>query len=224
MWGLCCCQQNHTFRCDLIAALEDQAALPKLAEKKAEKRRLILVAAEEVFLSEGYLRANMNRIAEVAGVTKQTVYRYFPSKTELFRATLECMGTHTHAELFAPLELADLRQALTEFARGFIRAHLSESHLAKQRLLIAEAGQAPEMESVFFSVGPGGTQERLKRFFVERLGVTDPDMPLRLWFAMLLSPRNDALLHRGKLDDEGIVALAEASVEMLCAGIGGVPK
>ncbi|WP_424944279.1 TetR/AcrR family transcriptional regulator [Aliiroseovarius crassostreae] len=198
--------------------------MAKLAERKAEKRRLILVAAEEVFLSEGYLRANMNRIAELAGVTKQTVYRYFPSKTELFRATLEQMGTQTHADLFAPLDLPDTRQALTEFAIGFMRAHMSESHLATQRLLIAEAGQAPEMVSVFFAVGPGGTQDRLKRFFVERLGVADPDMPLRLWFAMLLSPRNDALLHRGRLDETGIVALAEASVEMLCAGIGALPK
>ncbi|WP_315983576.1 helix-turn-helix domain-containing protein [Aliamphritea spongicola] len=49
-------------------------------------------AAQEVFLSEGFVQAGMDKIAAQAQVTKQTVYRYFPSKTELFKATLQYMG------------------------------------------------------------------------------------------------------------------------------------
>ena len=52
------------------------------------KRGGILAAAERLFLSLGYIGTTMDAVAIEAGVTKQTVYRYFPSKVSLFSALI----------------------------------------------------------------------------------------------------------------------------------------
>lgn len=48
-------------------------------------------AAMEVFAQAGYRRASMDQVAEAAGLTRQAVYHYFNSKTELFRASVEML-------------------------------------------------------------------------------------------------------------------------------------
>jgi AcrR family transcriptional regulator len=54
-------------------------------------RERILDAAMEVFAQSGYRRASMDQVAEAAGLTRQAVYHYFRSKTELFRASVEAL-------------------------------------------------------------------------------------------------------------------------------------
>ena len=55
-------------------------------QRTAEKRAGVLEAAAKVFLSGGYLGASMDEIADLAGVSKQTVYTYFSNKEALFAA------------------------------------------------------------------------------------------------------------------------------------------
>ena len=57
-------------------------------DKKAESRRRILDAAKDVFFRDGFMRANLDEIAEKAGVAKGTLYRYFESKADLYVAVL----------------------------------------------------------------------------------------------------------------------------------------
>ncbi|MGI9535638.1 MAG: TetR/AcrR family transcriptional regulator, partial [Desulfocapsaceae bacterium] len=54
-----------------------------------KKRTAILDAASLAFTQDGYDNASMDRIAELSGSSKRTVYNHFPSKEELFRAVLE---------------------------------------------------------------------------------------------------------------------------------------
>ncbi len=53
------------------------------------KRQAILTGAVNVFIESGYELASMDRIAEVAGVSKRTVYNHFQSKESLFEAVVE---------------------------------------------------------------------------------------------------------------------------------------
>ena len=55
---------------------------------KPEIRARILNAGLEVFAAQGYLGATMNAIAEQAGLGAASLYRYFPSKAELFEAAI----------------------------------------------------------------------------------------------------------------------------------------
>jgi AcrR family transcriptional regulator len=57
-------------------------------QKKAESRRRILEAAKDVFFRDGFMRANLDEMAEKAGVAKGTLYRYFESKADLYVAVL----------------------------------------------------------------------------------------------------------------------------------------
>lgn len=54
----------------------------------SQKRELILAGAVRVFIETGYDISSMDRIAEVAGVSKRTVYNHFPSKEALFHAVV----------------------------------------------------------------------------------------------------------------------------------------
>ena len=74
-------------------------------EKKAESRRRILESARDVFFRDGFMRANLDEVAEKAGVAKGTLYRYFESKADLYVAVL----THNH-EIFHDLMTSAGRQ------------------------------------------------------------------------------------------------------------------
>jgi AcrR family transcriptional regulator len=65
---------------------------------KPEIRARILSAGLEVFAAQGYLGATMNAIAERAGLGAASLYRYFPSKAELFEAAItpELAGRFEH--------------------------------------------------------------------------------------------------------------------------------
>jgi AcrR family transcriptional regulator len=54
-----------------------------------ERRRQLLDAALEVFVSQGYHAAAMDDIADRAGVSKPVLYQHFQSKLELYLALLD---------------------------------------------------------------------------------------------------------------------------------------
>lgn len=191
----------------------------KIEQNKERKRRAILDAAQTAFLSEGYVLASMDRIAAQAQVTKQTVYRYFPSKIDLFQATLRHMGESSEKSFLCHLENPDTKEALCGFAVGFIQAHLTKEHLDTFRLLVAESAKAPEITSTFFSVGPDETGLKLSEFFSERLGMDEPETAIRLWTAMLFAFRNGVLVGMARPSDQDIEDHAKASTEFLFAGI-----
>ena len=62
------------------------------AEKKALSRRRILDSARTVFFRDGFVLANLDEVAQQAGVAKGTLYRYFESKAELYVAVLAADG------------------------------------------------------------------------------------------------------------------------------------
>jgi AcrR family transcriptional regulator len=55
---------------------------------KPDVRVRILSAGLEVFAKQGYLGATMTAIAAQAGLGAASLYRYFPSKAELFQAAI----------------------------------------------------------------------------------------------------------------------------------------
>lgn len=53
------------------------------------KRERIVQAAYEQFYARGFARVSMDEIAAAAGITKRTLYSYFPSKDDLAGAAAE---------------------------------------------------------------------------------------------------------------------------------------
>lgn len=56
--------------------------------KRAATRHRLMDAAAQLIVRDGFDAVSMTAVAEQAGITRQTVYRYFPNARELVRATL----------------------------------------------------------------------------------------------------------------------------------------
>jgi AcrR family transcriptional regulator len=119
-----------------------------------EKHEAILAAALTLFGHYGYRRTSIDDIAQEAGIAKGTVYLYFKSKEEIFRALSQQLLDHVlaHAEEAAntvvPIELC--LRALMEAKFGYFfdlmhqSTHVRELIDAKNSLcadLFAQADQ-----------------------------------------------------------------------------------
>lgn len=70
---------------------------------RAKRRQAIIEVAAQLFAVGGYAGTSMERVAEVAGITKATIYAYFASKEALFEAVLtQWEGQLPHFETGIP--------------------------------------------------------------------------------------------------------------------------
>lgn len=115
--------------------------MPKIVTEadRQQKRRAILDAAAAEIARYGYDRANINTIAERAGIGRGTIYLYFNSKDEILDALLDTIGSliddtvRTCMELDLPWRerLRALSRAFVTLAEGhrdFFRVHVSALH------------------------------------------------------------------------------------------------
>ena len=138
----------------------------------AEKRAAVLEAAAKVFLSGGYLGASMDEIADLAGVSKQTVYTYFSNKEALFAAMASALSNeandrvHNNVAEFG--EDDDLEGYLVGYAVRQLEVVLIPRILQLRRLVIGEVGRFPELGAALYAGGPGRAIASLAATF-ERL-------------------------------------------------------
>lgn len=63
--------------------------MSKSIEKKSAAREQILVTASKLFFERGFHAVGVDLIASESGITKMTMYKYFPSKDHLIVAILQ---------------------------------------------------------------------------------------------------------------------------------------
>ena len=94
---------------------------------RSVREQLILRVAGQVFAEGGYERASMDRIAELAGLSKPMLYAYFGSKEGLYSAYIERTGRELVQRLaradraYAPSAVR-LREPISEFL-AFVAEH-----------------------------------------------------------------------------------------------------
>jgi AcrR family transcriptional regulator len=150
---------------DVIAAQRRPRGRPQVRSDEAT-RHLIAEAARETFVVSGYSAANMDCVAKTAAVSKKTLYRLFPTKAELFRASVAdridsfILALDEERVATLPSEAALVR-ILTEYGR----LTLAEDTTALQKLVLAESDRFPELAADFYRGAVIATQ----RVFVRRL-------------------------------------------------------
>ncbi|MDQ2907049.1 MAG: TetR/AcrR family transcriptional regulator [Chloroflexota bacterium] len=101
--------------------------MPKVVDeqmREATRRRIIHEAAGE-FARLGFDQANINTIAELAGIGKGTIYLYFENKRELFLAMVRSIAQAQMASIRTALAPdGTLQQRLERLFRAFV--HLAE--------------------------------------------------------------------------------------------------
>ncbi len=193
--------------------------MSKAVENSLKKQEVISRAAREIFLRDGFAGASMDDIARRAGVTKQTVYRYFPSKLDMFRAALEsCAESVPAAHVFGS---RDIGIELYDYAVRFLRFHLLPEQLDIYRLLVSEGRKAPGVGDVFYANGPGRSCAMLESFVEKHVpGIHDVERKVFCFIAMLLHLRAPLLFGiRDAYPDDEIRGYARNVVDIFLCGI-----
>ena len=183
---------------------QDVASEPDEPHRSARKRKAVLDAATEVFLKNSYLGTNMDEIATLSGVSKQTIYKYFASKEALF---VEIVGGMTNAagdvvHKDQPMydEQGQLTDYLEEYAYRQLATVLKPRIMQLRRLVIGEVHRFPELAKVLYERGPQRAMTMLAGIFArlaERgLLVIDDPMVAASHFNWLVmsAPLNQAML------------------------------
>ena len=118
---------------------------PVSAEDRAHRHARLLDAALDEFITFGYAAANLDRIAETAGISKMTIYRQVGEKEQLFQLTTEAAIAAISVEL---AELMGRLPPLAEMVRAFVdlvRKRINSREHGLLRLAIAERRSFPDL-------------------------------------------------------------------------------
>jgi len=123
--------------------------------RRGRKFDQVLAGARDVFLAQGFEGASVDDIARVAGVSKATLYKYFPDKRLLF---MEVASTECSRQADTALHEIDMtappRQVLAQVGRHFLGFLLSDFGQAIFRICVAEADRFPDLGRKFYESGP----------------------------------------------------------------------
>ena len=128
-----------------MAATETELSI-RWRRRKTARPTEILDAALAAFAERGFAATRLDDVAERAGITKGTLYLYFPSKEELFKAVVrqQLVPNLERAEAMAAtaaLPSLVLLEELVTFFSQIIRSPLS----AISKLVLTEAGNFPDL-------------------------------------------------------------------------------
>ena len=130
--------------------------------RRGRKYDQVLDGARRIFLRDGFDGASVDDIAREAGVSKATLYSYFPDKRLLFTeiCNSECRRQTAAAE--AEMDYTAPVEGLLAFAAeriaGFLMSDFGRNMF---RLVVAESSRFPEIGRAFYKNGPGLIHDRL---------------------------------------------------------------
>lgn len=162
------------------------------------KREQILTGARRLFLTHGYTGTSTDAIAKAIGISKETLYAYYPNKEALFAAVLQHMVDLHGDDQFAEIEhtmltnQATFRQALVDLAQRIIRRAMQPDYLALVRVVIAESTRVPQLGTLFRSTIPMQGLASLSRLLEhvqqrKMIQVEDVEVAARMFIGSLLT-------------------------------------
>jgi TetR/AcrR family transcriptional repressor of mexJK operon len=183
--------------------------------RSERKRAAILDAATTVFLAGGYLGANVDEIASVSGVSKQTIYKHFGSKEALFVEIVTNVSNSAADRVLNDVrELekdGDVTSYLVDYAFRQLTVVLTPRTMQLRRLVIGEVSRFPDLARALYERGPLRALDALAALF-ERLGkrgvlaIDDPKTAASHFnWLVMAEPLNRAML----LGDDAIPKHAE---------------
>lgn len=135
--------------------------------RKGRKYDQVLEGARSVFLRDGFDGASVDDIAREAGVSKATLYSYFPDKRLLFMevAKTECGRQADEAMqlIDSAAPVADVLTFAAERITGFM---MSEFGARIFRMCVAESDRFPGLGREFYNSGPVLVRERLSEYLI----------------------------------------------------------
>lgn len=136
------------------------------AVRKGRKFDQVLEGARDVFMVDGFEGASVDEIARVAGVSKATLYSYFPDKRLLFMevARSECVRQADDAIHNIDRD-APPRQVLRQVGLHFLKFITSTLGQQIFRICVAESDRFPEIGQAFYASGPEVMRAEMAEYF-----------------------------------------------------------
>ncbi|MES2625560.1 MAG: TetR/AcrR family transcriptional regulator [Pseudomonadota bacterium] len=164
-----------------------------------DKREEVLDIASETFLSKGFDGTSINVMAREAGISKESIYRYFGSKEDLFLAVVEReleVYKKGMQETISHFHGKTLKEALFSVAEATLRVASDDRTLALRRLIFQMSANGSKVGSHYFLAGPDIAYQNLVRLFEHYQPAADfPVTKLSRYFIAMV-------LHRTMLQRE----------------------
>jgi AcrR family transcriptional regulator len=168
----------------LVRVLDESRLKPKAKEQE------VLDVATEYFLRHGYDGASINEMARSSGISKESIYRYFSSKQQLFEAVIGRELVEYRRSLHrldVTLRSMELRAALVMVAEAILAIITTDRTMALRRLIFDEATRSPEVGRHYYKIGAGQAYTVLESVLETHVHESDFDIPtLARHFAALL--------------------------------------
>lgn len=194
--------------------------------RKTTKRKQIQSAARKLFLSRGYAGTSMDLITSEAGISKQTLYRYYTSKEILFADLLnEVIHELTEekqpslAVLPVPESREQLCDILLQMARIISRKLADPLYVSILRIVLSEAARFPELGDLFLKTVPQSIEvlANLLRQCMQSGLVKLADEDVEMSIEMFIGPFVSHTVFRGLMQgDPAPEPMPTASLERLC--------
>lgn len=126
---------------------------PRWRRRKDARPDEILEAALEVFVTRGYAAARLDEVARRAGVTKGTIYLYYPGKEALFKAVVRgsLVPNIERAETMARATQGSAAETLRALGHTLWQV-VGETRLSGiPKLVIAEAANFPALARFYWT-------------------------------------------------------------------------
>jgi AcrR family transcriptional regulator len=193
---------------------------PRRGRPRSEKaRQAILAAAAELLLARGLSAVSMDTVAQQAGVSKATIYRWWPTKETL---ALDALYTEWASARPSPRDTGSLRGDLLSLLRPWARLASSRPYGRVIAALITEAQTDPVFAAEYRErfVEPRRDQARaIFRRAIER-GEIPADTKIEVALDILYGPFYHRLLHgHAPLNDRFVRDVIDTALGGIAPGL-----
>ncbi len=185
----------------------------------ATKQQQILTAARSLFLHRGFDGTTTDALVEAAGISKETLYRYYASKDELLVAVIHDMAARRHARaadvvLPAGAAMRTLEASLKRLVETGLAEMMRPDYLNLLRLVVAESGRRPKIAALLRDAltGGGALRRLLAQACEQRLVRQDVKVEVAAQMiggALLLAVFNEGVLAGGRSPDRRAIDVDE---------------
>lgn len=196
-----------------------QPAPPRGRPRSETARRAILDAAAELLLTHGLTTVSMDTVAEHAGVSKATIYRWWPTKETL---ALDALYTEWATTPARTRDTGTLRGDLLALLRPWTRRVGSRPYARIIAALITQAHTDPAFATEYHQRFVEPRRDQARAIFHRAIARDEipPDTNIEVAIDLLYGPLYHRLLHRhAPLNDRFTTDL----IDMALRGIQRAP-
>ena len=196
--------------------------LSKRTRGEVRNVKLQKVAAD-LFLKRGYEGVTIDKIVEVAGGSKSTVYSEFGGKCGLFIRSIESLCRESNEPL-ARIDYTglNLKQSLKKLSFHILKLVTAKRSVELHRLAVGEAVNCPEVGEAWYTHGPARTASFIQSVLeTHRSELRTSGVPIERMAVMLHDSLTGDVLYRllagvdKHANDAELERLASTAVDVL---------